>query len=91
MLLIQHILVQVSGDDVYVLPFPQSACAYDCRTEMLEMRCKSRCWVRRCRNICSKFGLIELVNVIWLRDASVNGMVNLRINVEEEVWKKCIM
>ena len=40
--------------------------------------------------ICSKFGLIELGNLIWLRDASVNGMVNLRINMEEEVCKKCI-
>ena len=34
--------------------------------------------------------IIELVNLIWLRDASVNGMVNLRRNVEEEVWKKYI-
>ena len=37
-----------------------------------------------------KFGLIDLVNLIWLRDASVNGMVNLKMHVEEEVWKKRI-
>ena len=40
--------------------------------------------------LCSQFGLIELANLIWLRDASVNGKVNIRMNVEEEVWKKCI-
>ena len=39
-------------------------------------------------HMCSKFGLIELRNFIWLR--GVNGMVNLRVNVKEEVWKKCI-
>ena len=38
--------------------------------------------------ICRKFVLIELVNLIWLRDASMNGKVNLRMNVEEEVWTK---
>ena len=29
--------------------------------------------------------LIELMNLIWLRDASVNGIVTLRMNVDEEV------
>ena len=57
------------------------------RACLVEIGCKSRWWAR-CRHICSKFGLIELVNLIWLRDASVNGTVNLRMNVEEEVWKK---
>ena len=33
---------------------------------------------------------MDLVNTIWPRDASVNGMVNLSMNVEEEVWKKRI-
>ena len=37
-----------------------------------------------------KFGLIDLLNLIWLRDASVNGIMNLRMNVEEKVWKKRI-
>ena len=59
------------------------------RACLVEIGCKSRWWAR-CRHICSKFGLIELVNLIWLRDASVNGKVNLRINVEEKVWKKYI-
>ena len=34
-------------------------------------------------HICSKFGLLELVNLICLREVSVNGMVNLG-------WKKYI-
>ena len=42
--------------------------------------CKSRWWAR-CSHLCSKFGLIELVNLIWLRHASLNGMVNLRMNI----------
>ena len=50
--------------------------------------CKSR-WLARCMHMCSRFCLIELVNLIWLRDASVNGMVNLTMDVEE-VWKKGI-
>ena len=52
------------------------------RACLVEIGCKSRWWAR-CRHICGKFELIELVNLIWLRDASVNGMVNLRMNVEE--------
>ena len=43
--------------------------------------CKSRWW-SRCRHICSKSGLLELVNLICLREVSVNGMVNLGMNVE---------
>ena len=59
------------------------------RACLVEIGCKSRWW-GRCMHICSKFGLIELVNLIWLRDASVNGIVNIRMTVEEEIWKKYI-
>ena len=54
-------------------------------TCLIEIGCKSRC-----RHICSKFGLFELVNLIWLREVSVNGMVNLGMNVDGEGWKKYI-
>ena len=30
------------------------------------------------------------MNLSWLRDAGVNGIMNLRMNVEEEVWTKYI-
>ena len=37
------------------------------RACLVEIGCKSRWWAR-CRHICSKFGLIDLVNLIWQRD-----------------------
>ena len=66
-------------------------CACVC---LAETGCKSRWrvrWRARWRNINSKFRPIELVNLIWLREVSVNGMVNRKNNVDEEVWKKYIM
>ena len=41
-------------------------------------------------NYIVSFGLIELLNLIWMRDVNVSGMVHLMMNVEEEVWKACI-
>ena len=54
-----------------------------------EIGCKSRWW-SRCRHICRRSGLLEFVNLICLREVSVNGMVNLGMNVEREGWKKYI-
>ena len=51
------------------------------RACLFEIGCKSRWW-SRCRHICRKF--LELVNLICLRGVSVNGMVNLGMNVERE-------
>ena len=59
------------------------------RTCLIEIGCKSRWWLR-CRHIWSKFGLLALVNLIWQREVSVNGMVNLGMNVYGEGWKKYI-
>ena len=59
------------------------------RAYLIEIGCKSRWW-SRCRHICSKSGLLEFVNLICLREVSVNGMVNLGMNVEREGWKKYI-
>ena len=63
------------------------------RACLIEIGCKSRWgsrWGSRCRHICSKFGLLELVNLICLREVSVNGMVNLGMNVDGEGWTKYI-
>ena len=57
------------------------------RACLIELECKSRWW-SRCRYICSKFGLFELVNLIWLREVSLNGMVKLGMKVK--FWKKHI-
>ena len=59
------------------------------RACLIETGCKSRGW-ERCRHICSKFGLMELVSLIILRDASVNKMVSLGMKMDRKVWKKYI-
>ena len=41
-------------------------------------------------NICTKFGLIELVNLILLSDVSVSGMVSIERKMDRKVWKKYI-
>ena len=33
---------------------------------------------------------MEFVNLILLRDVSMNGIVSLRMNVDRKVWKKYI-
>ena len=40
--------------------------------------------------MCSMCRLLELLNLICLRDVSVNGMVNLGMIVDGEGWKKYI-
>ena len=59
------------------------------RACLIELGCKPRWW-SRCRHICSKFGLFELVNLIWLRKVSLNGMVKLVMNVKGGFCKKHI-
>ena len=36
---------------------------------------------------CSKVGFLELVNLICLREVSLNGMVKLGMKVNGEFWK----
>ena len=63
------------------------------RACLIELRCKSRWW-SWCRHICSKSGLFESVNLIWLREVSLNGMVKIRDESEcsriREVGKWCL-
>ena len=59
------------------------------RVCFIETGCKSRWWTR-CRLICTKFGIMELVNLIILRDVSVNGMVSIGMKIDRKVWKKYI-
>ena len=54
------------------------------RACLIETGCKSRWWAR-CRHICSKFGLMELVNLILLRDVSVIGMVSLGMEMDRKI------
>ena len=57
------------------------------RACLIETGCKSRWWAR-CRHICTKFGQMELVYLILLRDVSVNGMVSLGMKIDRKVWNK---
>ena len=52
---------------------------------LLEIECKLGWWAR-CRYICNKLCLKELVNIFCLEDASVNGVAKLGISVNEETW-----
>ena len=53
------------------------------RACLIETGCKSRWWAR-CKHICSEFGLMELVNLIVLKDVNVNGMVSLGMKLIEK-------
>ena len=59
------------------------------RACLIELGCNSRWWSRS-RHICSKFGLFELLNLICLREVSLDGMVKLEMKVNGEFWKKHI-
>ena len=59
------------------------------RACLMETGCKSRWWTR-CRHTCTKFRLIELVNLILLRDVSVNAMMSIVMKMDKKVRKKYI-
>ena len=54
---------------------------------LVELGGKSRWWAR-CRHVCGKFGLDDLVNVTWLGDISVKGLENLGLNLDYKEWRK---
>ena len=51
---------------------------------------KPRWWVR-CKHICKKFGLWKLVNLLWLRNISKEGMAMLGMEYDRNVSKKIIV
>ena len=38
--------------------------------------------------MCEKFGLMELVNVLWLPNSSKEGMAMFVMEYDRDVWKK---
>ena len=52
----------------------------------MEIGYKSRLWAR-CNHVCEKFGLWELVNLLWLRKISTEGMAMLGMKYDRNVWK----
>ena len=57
------------------------------RACLMEVGYKSRWWAR-CNHVCEKFGLWELVNLLWLKNINKEGMAMLGIKYDKNVWKK---
>ena len=57
------------------------------RACLMEVGYKSRWWAR-CNHVCDKFGLWELVNLLWLRSINKEGMALLGMEYDRNVWKK---
>ena len=51
---------------------------------------KSRWWAR-CNHVCDKFGLWELVNLLWLKNINKEGMIMLGMKYNRNVWKKTLV
>ena len=57
------------------------------RACLMEVGYKSRWWAR-CNHVCDKFGLCELVNLLWLRSINKEGMTLLGMEYDRNVWNK---
>ena len=65
----------------------------------MEIGYKSRWWVR-CNHVCDKFGLWELVNLLWRRNMNREGMamLGMKYDTNEEdfcgehpgVWQEMV-
>ena len=54
------------------------------RTFLIEVGYKFRWW-ERCNHICDKFGLWDLVNLLWLKSINKEGMAILGMEYERNV------
>ena len=57
------------------------------RACLMEIGYESRWWAR-CNHLCEKFGLMELVDLLWLRNISEEGMAMFGMQYDRDVWKK---
>ena len=53
----------------------------------MEVGYKSRLWARY-NHVCEKFGMWELVNLLWLRNINKEGIAMLGMKYDRNVWKK---
>ena len=51
----------------------------------MEVGYKSRWWAR-CNHVCNKFGLWELVNLLWLKNINKEGM-----KYDRSVWTRTLV
>ena len=54
---------------------------------LMEVGYKSRWWATS-NHVCDKFGLWELVNLLWLRNNNKEGMAMLVMKYDRNVYKK---
>ena len=59
------------------------------RAFLVEVEYKSRWWAR-CNHVCDKFGLWELVNLLWFRNINKEGMAMLGMKHDRNVWKRLL-
>ena len=57
------------------------------RACLMEVGYKSRWWAR-CNHVYDKFGMWQLVNLLWLRSINQEGMAMLGMEYDRNVWKK---
>ena len=57
------------------------------RACLMEVGYKSR-WRARCNNVCDKFRLWQLVNLLWLTNINKDGMAMLGMKYDRNMWKK---
>ena len=57
------------------------------RACLMEVGYKSIWWAR-CSHVCDKFGLRQLVNLVWLKNINKEGMAMLGMKYDRSVWNK---
>ena len=60
------------------------------RACLMEVGYKSRWWAR-CNHVCDKFGLWELVNLLWLKNINKEGRAMLGMKYDRNVWKMTLV
>ena len=48
-------------------------------------------WWARCNHVCDKFGLWELVNLLWLKNINKEGMAMLEMKYDRSVRKNTLV
>ena len=79
--------VECIVDELLRIVYEESLVSDIGRAFLMEVGYKSRWWAR-CNHVCHKFGLWELVNLLWLRNIKKEGMSMLGIKYGRNVWKK---
>ena len=78
--------VQCIVDWLLRIVYEESLVSDHGRACLMEVGYKSRWWAR-CNHVCDKFGLWEMVNLLWLWSINKEGMAMLGMKYDRNVWK----